>query len=122
MLPVASTHAQCAAASLDGVLTASTEGGGLVRLWDLRSAKCARQLAGAHVSRAMGTGAALSPCAALVAVGSEEKRVAVYDLRTSQAVERLAGASDAVTAVAWHPRAPMLFAGSLDGGVRAYVP
>ena len=120
-LPLASTHAQCPAASLDSVLTASAEGGGLVRLWDLRSAKCGRQLSGAHVSRSMATGAALSPCATLVACGSEEKRAVVYDLRTEQCVERHAGASEAVTAVAWHPRQPMLMAGSTDGGVRVYT-
>jgi hypothetical protein len=123
-LPVASAHADVAAPSLDCVLSGATDGGGLVRLWDLRSAKCARQLAGAHVSRALpgGTGAALSPCAVFVAVGSEEKRAVVYDLRTEGAVARVGGASDAVTAVAWHPRAPCLATGSADGGVRMYAP
>jgi hypothetical protein len=120
-LPLASAHAQCPSSSLDSVLTASAEGGGLVRLWDLRSAECARQLAGGHVSRTLPTGAALSPCATFVACGSEERRAVVYDLRTEACVERHAGASDAVTAVAWHPRRPTLFAGSADGGLRAYV-
>jgi hypothetical protein len=69
-----------------------------------------------------GTGAALSPCAVFVAVGSEEKRAAVYDLRGEGAVARAGGASDAVAAVAWHPRAPCLATGSVDGGVRLYAP
>jgi WD40 repeat protein len=120
-LPLASAHAQCPPASLDCVLTASAQVGGLVRLWDVRSAKCARQLAGGHVSRSLATGAALSPCATFVACGSEEKRAVVYDLRTSGVVERHAGASEAVTCVAWHPRRAALLAGSVDGGVRLYT-
>jgi hypothetical protein len=123
-LPTASGHAVVAAPSLDCVLSGAADGGGLVRLWDLRSARCARQLAGAHVSRALpgGTGAALSPCATFVAVGSEEKRAVVYDLRTEACVARAGGASDAVSSVAWHPRAPCLATGSVDGGVRLYAP
>ena len=129
-LPSASAHAQCPASSLDCMLTASSEGGGVVRLWDLRSATCARQLSGGHTSRALPCGVALSPCATKVATGSEDKRAVVYDLRGgggggggggAGALERHSGASEAVTAVAWHPLLPRLFAGSLDGGVRCYV-
>ena len=121
-LPVASCHTDAAPSSLDCVITASFQGGGLVRLWDIRSAKCSRELAGGHVSRSVATGAALSPCATFMAVGSEEKRTVLYDTRTSSVVSKLPGASDSVTAVAWHPTFPLLAAGSADSGVRFYTP
>jgi WD40 repeat protein len=115
------------AGALDAFLTAAAEPGaggaaGLVRLWDLRSAACARQLCGGHIDRVGHAGVAMSPCGGFVASGSDDRTAAVYDLRSALPVARLAGAADAVTAVAWHPRTPCLAAGSLDGGVRFFVP
>ena len=129
----ASAHADVPPASLDCFLTASTDGvtgagtgsggtGGMVRLWDLRTARCARQLAGAHSNRSRACGIALSPDGIYVATGSEDRSAWVYDLRTGGAAARLRGATDSVTAVAWHPRMPLLAAGSLDGGLRFYRP
>ena len=119
-LPTASALSDVAEASLDCVLTAATDG--CVRLWDIRTATCARSLTGAHTNRAGIVGAAISPCATFVGVGSECGRTAVYDLRTGEPVSRLAGARDVVTAVAWHPALPRLVVGSLDGGVRFFAP
>jgi WD40 repeat protein len=131
-LPAASGFADVGPASFDCFLTASTDGaasdgvsgaggsGGLVRLWDLRTNACARQLTGGHVNRAQACQAALSADMLYVAVGSEDRSCVVYDLRTAGVVAKLRGAGDAVTAVAWHPLAPTLACGSLDGGVRFY--
>jgi WD40 repeat protein len=119
-LPTASALCDVAEASLDCVLTAATDG--CVRLWDVRTATCARSLTGAHTNRAGVVGAAISPCATFVGVGSECGRTAVYDLRTGEPVSRIAGARDVVTAVAWHPALPRLAVGSLDGGVRFFSP
>ena len=119
--PSASGLCDVGAASLDCIATAAPDGG-TVRLWDLRSASCARVLTGGHVSRAGTAGIAISPCATFIATGSDDGACVVYDLRKSEPCARLGGARDAVTAVAWCPAVPRLFAGSLDGGVRAYAP
>jgi WD40 repeat protein len=137
-LPAASCFADVSAASLNCFLTASTDGpaagaggsgasssegasGGLLRLWDIRANRCARQLFGGHVNRVHACGAALSPCLTYAAVGSEDRCAVVYDLRTGRAAAKLRGAGDAVTSVAWSPLACTLAAGSLDGGVRFYA-
>lgn len=142
VLPTASSHADVSAASLNCFLTAGTDGNtagaGLLRLWDLRAARCAQQLYGGHANRMHACGAAISPDVLYVATGSEDRCAVVYDLRkagsssgssgsgqaggTAAVAARLKGAKDTVTAVAWHPTTPLLFAGSLDGGVRAYSP
>lgn len=128
-LPDSSSYADGTAGGLDCFLTASTDalpGGGpgasngLVRLWDIRSSTCARQLTG-HVNNKHVLGAALSPDLLMVAVGSEDRAVVVYDLRTGGVLAKLRGAKDVVTSVAWSPRTEHLLAGSLDGGVRAYT-
>ena len=128
-LPAASGFADVSAASLNCFLTASTDGpaaggegaaGGLLRLWDIRANRCARQLFGGHLNRVHACGAALSPCLTYAAVGSEDRCAVIYDLRTSRALVKLRGAGDAVTSVAWSPTACTLAAGSLDGGVRFY--
>ena len=119
-IPTASALCDVAEASLDCLLTAATDG--CVRLWDVRTAACARSLTGGHTNRAGIVGAAISPCATFVAAGSECGRTAVYDLRTGEPISRLAGARDVVTAVAWHPAVPRLAVGSLDGGVRFFAP
>jgi WD40 repeat protein len=139
-LPTASDFADPDAvpsSSLRCFLTASTDtvggltsgaGGGLVRLWDLRTHKCAVQLAGGHVNRVHACGAAISPDVTYVAVGSEDRSAVIYDLRKGGGVggggggvvAKLKGATDTVTSVAWHPLTPSLVTGSLDGGVRFY--
>jgi hypothetical protein len=120
-LPPAASHALApvtAAASLDAVLSASTDGA--VKLWDLRSGECARVLSGGHLNHQHATGVAVSADACFVAVGSEDRTAVIYDVRAGGVLAKLRGATDTVTSVAFHPGLPHLAAGSLDGGVRFY--
>jgi hypothetical protein len=120
-LPLASSLCDVSEASLDCVLSAAADGA--VKLWDVRSASCARNLSGSHTNRAGRVGIALSPCATYVAAGSECGRTAVYDLRNGgDACSILTGSRDSISAVAWHPALPRLAVASLDGGVRFYAP
>jgi WD40 repeat protein len=86
------------------------------------SRSCVRELSGGHVSRSHACGIAISPDALYVAASSEDRSVAVYDLRggKGEVAARLRCATDAVTAVAWHPALAHVAAGSLDGGVRFF--
>lgn len=98
-------------------------------MWDLRQCRSVRRFTG-HANRKTGTGVAFSPCMNYVASGSEDKvggcvglvstvaaavllpvcvfglrqMAYVYDIGTSKICERLGGATDAVTDVAWNPR------------------
>jgi WD40 repeat protein len=124
-LPSSSCYADVSGASLNCFLTSSTDsvaggGSGLLRLWDIRANRCARQLFGGHVNRVHALAAALSPDLVYVATGSEDRSCVIYDLRTSAHVAKLSGATDSVTSVAWHPLTSSLASGSLDGGVRFY--
>lgn len=117
-LPLECGFADVSPASLQCFVTASTDG--LCRLWDLRTNRCARQLHEGHVNRVHTVGAALSPDLTYLAIGSEDRSAVIYDLRTSEVVAKLRGATDTATSVAWHPTAPHLAVGSLDAGVRCY--
>ena len=124
-LPSSSCYADVSGASLNCFLTSSNDsvaggGSGLLRLWDIRANRCARQLFGGHVNRVHTLTAALSPDLVYAATGSEDRSCVIYDLRTSSHVAKLSGATDSVTSVAWHPLTASLVTGSLDGGVRFY--
>lgn len=146
-LPPASPFAHGAGgARLDALLTASSDGGGggggggvgsgCVKLWDLRAGVLARRFAGAHGASGALAGAgrapgclAMSPDGLYVAVCSDDRSVAIYDVRAegrpaagaAAAVARLRGAGDVMTALAWHPQLPVLLAGALDGTVLAFA-
>jgi WD40 repeat protein len=122
-LPQSSPFTASSAALTDSLITASTESGGTIKLWDLRSAKAVRVLNGSHVNRVHSVGASLSADGYYMATGSEDRAAVIYDLRRGSeggAVMKLKGATDTVTAVAFHPQTPALFTGSIDGCVRLY--
>jgi WD40 repeat protein len=124
-LPTSSCYSDVSGSSLNCFLTSSTDsvsggGNGLLRLWDIRANRCARQLFGGHVNRVHSLSAALSPDLIYVATGSEDRSCVIYDLRTSSHVVKLSGATDTVSTVAWHPLTCSIATGSLDGGVRFY--
>lgn len=146
-LPPASPFAHGAGgARLDALLTASSDGGGggggagvgsgCVKLWDLRAGVLARRFAGAHGASGALAGAGrapgclcMSPDGLYVAVASDDRSIAIYDVRAegkasagaAAAVARLRGAGDVMTALAWHPQLPVLLAGALDGTVLAFA-
>eukprot|EP00736_Rhodelphis_marinus_P006208 Rmarinus@m.6085 len=98
-------------------LTASTDN--TVKLWDLRSMTCARQFSG-HTNRVHSTGIAFSPCGRFLATGSEDKAAYVFDMRTGSMLEKLAGHTDVVTDVAFHPIHPQLATACFDSRIRFF--
>lgn len=56
----------------DLFLTAAVADG--IKLWDLRTNRCARRYDG-HVNRSQPVGLAISPCARFIATGSEDRSV-----------------------------------------------
>lgn len=120
-LPMASPYSDASAASLTAAVTASTEAGGMVKLWDLRTAALACRFTGGHVNRVHACGVSLSADGVYLATGSEDRAAVIYDTRMPDApVAKLRGATDAVTAVAFHPQVPALLVGGLDGLCRIY--
>ncbi|XP_065660897.1 WD repeat-containing protein 27 isoform X2 [Hydra vulgaris] len=99
------------------VTAASTDG---VKLWDLRLSRCVRKFEG-HINRSQKIGLSFSPCSKYIAVGSEDRSVYIYDIRSSSYLHRLGGHSDVVTAVAFHPVNPMIACGSRSGQLRFYI-
>ena len=112
-----SAHGATPAAGHDLFLSCALDS--VVKLWDLRSASCARTFE-AHTNRLHPLGASLSPCLRYVAVGSEDKCAYLYDARSGGLVEKLRH-SDTVTDVAFSPLFPKLAAASLSGHVRFYT-
>lgn len=101
----------------DLFLTAAPTDG--VKLWDLRQNRCVRKFEG-HMNRAQKIGLAYSPCAKYIAVGSEDRSVYLYDIRSSSYLHRLSSHSDVITSVAFHPQKPLLACGTLSGQLRTY--
>eukprot|EP01028_Stygiella_incarcerata_P010182 TRINITY_DN5135_c0_g1_i4.p1 TRINITY_DN5135_c0_g1~~TRINITY_DN5135_c0_g1_i4.p1 ORF type:complete len:849 (+),score=202.20 TRINITY_DN5135_c0_g1_i4:38-2584(+) len=92
-----------------------------LKLWDVRTSSCVMRFVG-HSSRSVPVACSFSPCMRYVACGSEDKCVYIYDRRMGAlACDRIHGATDCVSAVSYHPRIPLLFAGSFDGVLRAYT-
>jgi len=91
-----------------------------VKLWDVRSKECARRITG-HVNRSAPVRAAFSPCSRYLAAGSEDNRAYVFDLRTGNILDKLAGATDVVCDVAYNPLHPQLVTAGYDGRIRFYT-
>ena len=103
----------------------STDNGGLVKLWDVRSGSPAAQFRG-HVNRREVTNVSFSPCMRYLAAGSEEPNGAVlYDMRGGGIVEKIRGNRNvvkdlAVVDVQFNPIFPQLCTASLGGVVKFY--
>ncbi|KAH9579774.1 WD40 repeat [Trypanosoma melophagium] len=86
-----------------------------VRLWDLRQERCVRQLA-FHRNTAVPVGVAISPTGAMIAVGSENRSVCVYDVGSGAALDSVI-VPDIPTAIAWHPVENVLAVGITTGAI-----
>lgn len=67
------------------------------------------------------TSVAISPDGRLVAAGSLDKVVRVWDVQTGKPLERLEGHKDSVYSVAFMPDGKTLVSGSLDKTLRLWV-
>jgi WD40 repeat protein len=109
------------------VACASVDSGGLVSVWDIRSASPAASFTG-HGNRSARCGVSFSPCMRFLAVGSEDRAgAAIYDLTggggrppVGRCAESRNVKDGAVVAVAFNPLFPQLCTGSLGGGVKFY--
>lgn len=88
-----------------------------VCLWDLRQAVPARRFTRHKNQSLPSVGLALSPTSAMVAVGSEDRRVYVYDVAMGGAPLDTLPCSETATSIVWHPTDPVMAVGLSSGEV-----
>ncbi|KAI5451116.1 general transcription repressor [Naganishia albida] len=113
--------------SRDGQFLVSGSGDKSARIWDINSGHCVFDLKIEDVVLGEAgpidagiTSVALSPDSKLVAAGSLDTIVRVWDTRTGQQVERLRGHKDSVYSVAFSPDGNSLVSGSLDKSLKVW--
>ncbi|KAJ9121335.1 hypothetical protein QFC24_004671 [Naganishia onofrii] len=114
--------------SQDGQFLVSGSGDKSARIWDISTGHCVYDLHiedpvigenGLPIDAGI-TSVALSPDSKLVAAGSLDTIVRVWDTRTGQQLERLRGHKDSVYSVAFSPDGNSLVSGSLDKSLRVW--
>ncbi|KLT38664.1 WD40 repeat-like protein [Cutaneotrichosporon oleaginosum] len=113
--------------SRDGRFLVSGSGDKSARVWDIEKGACIFDLRiedfvhNEHGPIDAGiTSVALSPDGKLVAAGSLDTMVRVWNVQTGQQVERLKGHKDSVYSVAFSPDGKSLVSGSLDRTLRVW--
>ncbi|WOO78624.1 Transcriptional repressor rco-1 [Vanrija pseudolonga] len=113
--------------SRDGRFLVSGSGDKSARVWDIEKGVCVFDLRiedfihNEHGPIDAGiTSVALSPDGKLVAAGSLDTMVRVWNVQTGQQVERLKGHKDSVYSVAFSPDGKCLVSGSLDRTLRVW--
>ncbi|WWC90888.1 uncharacterized protein L201_005825 [Kwoniella dendrophila CBS 6074] len=113
--------------SRDGRFLVSGSGDKSARIWDIEKGLCVFDLRiedfihNEHGPIDAGiTSVALSPDGKLVAAGSLDTMVRVWNVQTGQQVERLKGHKDSVYSVAFSPDGKCLVSGSLDRTLRIW--
>jgi WD40 repeat protein len=112
--------------SPDSKTLASAGADNVVRLWDVAKAKQKAVLKG-HTDYV--SAVAFSPSGKMLATGSYDCTVKLWHARTARELHASSEHPGAVTCVAFHPSTgegfgtlDTLFTGSVDGGVRAWIP
>jgi len=119
-LPTSSSYSSHPTNAYDMFVTSSTDLGGCLSLWDLRTQECVKQFTG-HKNRSQNIGANISPCMRFIATGSEDNSCYIYDIRMENPIERLWDKhKDTVSDVSFHPISPYLVTACNDGKVRFY--
>ena len=100
----------------------SGSGDRTTRIWDWQNIRCLHELRISESDQQdLGvTSVAISPDSRLVAAGSLDKVVRVWDALTGQLLERLEGHKDSVYSVAFMPDGKTLVSGSLDKTLRMW--
>lgn len=101
----------------DLVLTAATTKG--IKLWDLRSGQCVRQL-DTHHNRSHRCRPAFSPCGKYVLATSENNTAYLYDIGKGVHCKQLLRHSDIVTDVVYNPMLPQVITATLDGKLYSF--
>lgn len=94
-----------------GTVLASAGADQCVRLWSMPSGKALHTLATKGICR----GLALSPDATVLAVGTEDTGIQLYDARAGRLEKTLPGVGDWVTALAFAPDGKTLASGNFSG-------
>ena len=118
-LPVSSIHTASSPSEFNTFLSASTENGGEIELWDLRTARPVHRFIG-HCNRALRLCPRFSPCLRYVATGSEDNAAYIFDMRTAGIVASLRH-KETVSSVAFHPLLPQLLCGDLGGHISLFT-
>ncbi|TIC35312.1 WD40 repeat-like protein [Wallemia mellicola] len=107
--------------SSDGKFIASGSGDKTARLWDVETNTCLHTfniediiMCDTGPIDSGVTSVAISPDGRMVAAGSLDTKVRVWDVKTGQQLERLTGHKDSVYSVAFAPDGQSLVSGSLD--------
>ncbi|TIA96393.1 hypothetical protein E3P95_03305, partial [Wallemia ichthyophaga] len=107
--------------SSDGKFIASGSGDKTARLWDVESNTCLHTfdiqdiiMCDTGPIDSGVTSVAISPDNRMVAAGSLDTKVRVWDVKTGNQLERLTGHKDSVYSVAFSPDGKSLISGSLD--------
>jgi WD40 repeat protein len=108
---------RCALLSPDGSLLASADEGGTIKLWDARTARLVRTLAG-HT--AVVTGLTFSQHGSRLASASEDKTVRVWDVATGRPERVFERHAERVLCVAFSPDDKRLASGGEDKVVRVW--
>lgn len=113
--------------SRDGRFLVSGSGDKSARVWDIEKGQCVFDLRiEDFIHNEQGpidagiTSVALSPDGKLVAAGSLDTMVRVWNVQTGHQVERLKGHKDSVYSVAFSPDGKCLVSGSLDRTLRVW--
>lgn len=114
-----SRYANCSLGTLHSFVTAAMDGA--VRLWDLRQDRPVRQFA-LHRNQSLSTlGLGMSPMGSMIAVGSEDRSIVLYDVRMPGTPLDVIRCEDVPTSLAWHPVNPVLTAGLSSGAIFLYA-
>lgn len=107
--------------SPDGRVLVSGSGDKSARVWDMETGKCIYHLLIEDVTIAENgpmdagvTSVSVSPDGVLLAAGSLDTVVRIWDARTGQLLDKLRGHKDSVYSVAFSPDGAFLVSGSLD--------
>jgi WD40 repeat protein len=104
--------------SPDGRLLASGEANGVIRLWDVASGTCIRELP----ARSVGAIVCLAFCSdgRRLAAGCGDHAVRVWEVESGRLLRTLSGHTAQVECVAYHPEGDRLATCSFDGTVRLW--
>jgi WD40 repeat protein/DNA-binding SARP family transcriptional activator len=113
--------------SPDGQTLVSAGVSQTIRLWSLQTGRCTKTLAGhdewiysVAVTSTVASGAFPQASKQILASGSRDRTVKLWDLGTGNLLKTLQGEQDLIWCTAWKPNEPLLAVGSSDSTIRLW--